>query len=1142
MPHDHALGLYQDAAYRARETGGRIWMGQDREGRPVLRIAKNTLFGRTVYWLRDALFGSGKKATRHFLHRLEAKYDSVVATAARTLAERKLRAGTPLKDVILDSINGANKAQRALTEFRPGTSKFTAAAAAVGVIAEDLSAKQLAFAAALIQFEVATRIEAHQSLDEDKLKEIAGSAAKLAKALGDDELPGTLWFKGESSIGDELDRLKTDNPRKLAMLELAFREGNDNDYSGLYNVREAVKKASALLRAPYLQTNIIECFPAKLFSDKPSLEDLKEVQKIKESFSTSEAEITEMLLDPSVSFATDWNREDLPLPIDITTDVEAQDEQSPDEAVTAALEALAERSPGVNRVLRNLDADGRKLLEDFKRDIAKLEPGAEPVTKVLPAQGKQIEVFQSVKGKKIEFFTKDSPLKLDARRKDDGAIEIRARMAAQMANSGSMENALKELTAFIGGDQDAARKLARVLHQGATAHAYRAAVGADAFKNADGYQWMAHGIKHHKLSPSLADNGDVVVDVSMKTVLTDTLGEPPIPLDPDESRFELEWRFRVDGKSLKAKDGEPKVTSERPIDATLRVKLSLPGARPDKALNPGDPLDEQEIASRNDLLLALYAPGGPKAGEIWDRSGEVENDFTDAQKDLIEILMTNEVIRAGGTRQLTPDDMLEIADKAIKAVTKLREDEAKHILNTDADLSTEISNALYVINEREGPEALLDILENVASLRSELLKGLGLDENSADEKAGALYPAIHTALESRSPDWLERFVDRAFESREIQAFLALLDDISVSLGPVKGLSNEERHKIVEWGELLINILQGAMHRLERGAEFSDKYDRALDAASYKAKEEIRGKAKDFFQNLGVDGEKVVLPKADDSKNDIRSDGDDALTTATKSFARRLDEKKKEKEEENTANDPINRPDFRETHGPNKAGSEKLPEFMRDDFTQEKFDKMLETPGQVGPNEKFYSEPQAFARCGIHAINAFLGGKVASVDEINGFLQHLQKTDPQKYAVVTDVSADNGTDEVVPELFLNYLFRKQVSPHRVKLDAYHADKEVPDTLPEIPGDRVIIEAVGKSKPKSEDEDKKEKEKEKNYAHFVTFRKDTEGNWRLIDSMKHPEQEVKSPQAWFDELREEYTIEGLCITMLHGDERDEKADKG
>jgi len=608
-----AVGLVQDENGKIElvEKGGRQW----------LRSSEQTLFGRSVDWIIRAFGGKTKadKALEMFSNELDKAYKNYgLGPALKRLTTRKWREGTSLPKIYNHTKETAEKLEEALPKYLPELKGSEFDRVAARMIATELSAKQRKLAAAVIQFEVVARIEAGEKVEGEDLEKIVGAAALLASELRDDQVPDTLQFTGDKSIQDTLEDMKKEKPYELTALGMAFNDAYDletgDEYSPISFVKEAVNKVAAPLLARF--SRLSDYFPDDLFLGGPDHKDFDSVHKLKIRLDPPKHEVDRCLSDPkgenglwSTAF---WRWADCRLPININTVVKKEDEKNTRKAVNKALNALARQSPAVKRVLHYpVDLES---LENFKNTAAQLRPGDKEVAVTLQGKPSDYRQFFDVS------IPSDGKLTLVAQCLDNGDIKISAEMEAQLADSSSARDAMTELKGFVKGNEVVAHNLTRVLNKNIAN--YPAIKVLEAFKPAGG-----SGLRliddpdrsHHTIRLSRTNDDDIVVDVTEKIVATAAANnKSTIPLDPDESGIELQWKFAVSGASLKNSDSNPQVTSE-PIEATLYVKFPLPESRPDVKFDPNDPPEAQEVASSN-------AAEGQRKKDADDVGNDVSND------------------------------------------------------------------------------------------------------------------------------------------------------------------------------------------------------------------------------------------------------------------------------------------------------------------------------------------------------------------------------------------------------------------------------------------------------------------------------------------------------------------------------------
>ncbi|HLT03159.1 MAG TPA: hypothetical protein VK001_13320, partial [Geminicoccaceae bacterium] len=178
-------------------------------------------------------------------------------------------------------------------------------------------------------------------------------------------------------------------------------------------------------------------------------------------------------------------------------------------------------------------------------------------------------------------------------------------------------------------------------------------------------------------------------------------------------------------------------------------------------------------------------------------------------------------------------------------------------------------------------------------------------------------------------------------------------------------------------------------------------------------------------------------------------------------------------------------------------------------------KILTTAAPVAPGQRFYAEDQRYLACAVHALNAFIGGPLVSVEalsEFNMVQAHVEQVAPLLH--VPDQDASRGNEADVPYKFLCYMRDYKALPHDVAfhlIDRVSSDPTAQKEVPAIPGDRCIVNT-------------------QNPAHFVAFRKDTAGVWWLIDSAPRASQRKMTPEDYIRERMQDPQNGFIAVTTL------------
>jgi hypothetical protein len=152
---------------------------------------------------------------------------------------------------------------------------------------------------------------------------------------------------------------------------------------------------------------------------------------------------------------------------------------------------------------------------------------------------------------------------------------------------------------------------------------------------------------------------------------------------------------------------------------------------------------------------------------------------------------------------------------------------------------------------------------------------------------------------------------------------------------------------------------------------------------------------------------------------------------------------------------------------------------------------LSTPGPV-PRGRFYIEAQSQAQCPIHALNALVGGPISDVGSVNRMLE-LDFYGPHTGPGAKPPKCDSAGG-AEPEAVFKYidwlhemgLYGRNAGPPFIETIIPGVSGDLDTALAKISDHGCIVHFQSPS------------------PHFVTFRKDEDDNWVLLDSLRqsHP----------------------------------------
>lgn len=150
-----------------------------------------------------------------------------------------------------------------------------------------------------------------------------------------------------------------------------------------------------------------------------------------------------------------------------------------------------------------------------------------------------------------------------------------------------------------------------------------------------------------------------------------------------------------------------------------------------------------------------------------------------------------------------------------------------------------------------------------------------------------------------------------------------------------------------------------------------------------------------------------------------------------------------------------------------------------------------TPGQIADGSSFYAERQVGQACSLHTLNAAIGGQVVSREAFAEFAtSFMPKWDPDWANLAPEEQRRRADptlsmDGEVMAGFLTYLHRQDMldGPAQLQVRPAALEDQWRPMLSGIQGDRAIVGLY--------DEDG-------GHGHFVTFRRDEQDAWWLVDS--------------------------------------------
>jgi hypothetical protein len=199
-----------------------------------------------------------------------------------------------------------------------------------------------------------------------------------------------------------------------------------------------------------------------------------------------------------------------------------------------------------------------------------------------------------------------------------------------------------------------------------------------------------------------------------------------------------------------------------------------------------------------------------------------------------------------------------------------------------------------------------------------------------------------------------------------------------------------------------------------------------------------------------------------------------------------------------------------------------------------------------PSQALHVEQQSAAACGVHAINAFLGGPVMTPHDFDDWTNDLRAglRNEVLRGLGAMQSSTAGTDVLVVHTMLQKLSAKQDGDRPAVGIAFASARPPAARIAQValpPGleqtDRAVIEVKTGKGTGSQASD-----------HYVAFRKDEHDEWWLLDSRSteigsptSPDtrpgvrKEQISPQAWMDRLTALANVQAVVL-MAPGIDRD------
>ena len=174
---------------------------------------------------------------------------------------------------------------------------------------------------------------------------------------------------------------------------------------------------------------------------------------------------------------------------------------------------------------------------------------------------------------------------------------------------------------------------------------------------------------------------------------------------------------------------------------------------------------------------------------------------------------------------------------------------------------------------------------------------------------------------------------------------------------------------------------------------------------------------------------------------------------------------------------------------------------------------LSTALPVRRGEAFYFEPQSGSSCTVHALNAAFGGGATSIAQFSRWLSErggpaMGMDDEQVRALKLDRSSLGVSPDVL-RLYMNDLHTAGHIPGPPPVVTIVDPNKVRSSPPQDPEARSF-DSGGLPllrDPRDPAGDRCVLYQSRPSQHYVAFRKDAEGQWRMLDSVRHPQHRLQ-----------------------------------